>query len=372
MPKVTPKALINLYAENEINPSCQPRPLGEIASGGQIGVSYDPEILLANQDQGISGSNKFPQGGYALPPAPDEAAWKYSISAHIKAMKETLAEYCPTQPYFIGSLIKGVGNIMWYSSKIDNNVGNPLTDPTKWDAIDITRFKNATTLNVGTVQMAPGSISNIVPDTNVLSVNLNLKAPLFSPVFTGTATVPQPTSISPSNQIATTMYAAQPFALLGTIVEEYIESGSASTIITEPFGVKKFLLNGQTIFQSQAPALFAKKGWSGSKVLQDRNGRFAMQVGNGYSIGGRGGSATETLTEAQLPIIRPKMQATSAGGSTGGDGSRLKSGSVGGLGAALLSDGGTFTITTSQSFGGGQAHNNLPPYVVTASYLIGW
>jgi microcystin-dependent protein len=168
------------------------------------------------------------------------------------------------------------------------------------------------------------------------------------------------------------MYAAQPFALLGTIVEEYIESGTPSQIITEQFGVKKFLLNGQMIFQSQAPALFAKKGWSGSRILQDRSGRFAIQVGNGYSMGGRGGSATHTLTEAELPIIRPKMQATNTGGATGEDGSRLKAGSTGGLGTALLSDGGTFTITTSQSFGGGQSHNNLPPYVVTASYLIGW
>ncbi len=361
MPKETPKALINLYAENEINPSCQPRPLGEIVSGGQIGVSYDPEILLANQDKGISGSGKTPQGSYILPPAPDEAAWKYSMSRHVKAMKETLAEYCPTQPYFIGSLIKGVGNIVLYSSKIDNNIGNPLTDTTKWDAYDITRVGNATTSRVGAVQMASGSTTNIVPDNNSVNAALNLKAPLLSPALTGTATAPTAATTDSSNRIATTEFASRPYVLLGTVVREYMPNGTAPAIITEPNGIKKFLINGQTITQAQAPALFAKKGWSVSQVLVDEGGRVELQVGNGYSTGSIGGDETHTLTKNELPNYNLVYNFGTYAGLSNLPGREMSFNKANGNENAFISSG-----------GGNQPHNNMQPYIVVPKYLIGW
>lgn len=80
-----------------------------------------------------------------------------------------------------------------------------------------------------------------------------------------------------------------------------------------------------------------------------------------FGVAGQtGGAKTHTLSEAQLPVINPSMEfeafSENSGGTTNDQGFV-----VGNLDTLI----GTVTNTTAvQSFGGGEAHNNLQPYVV--------
>jgi microcystin-dependent protein len=160
---------------------------------------------------------------------------------------------------------------------------------------------------------------------------------------------------------------SRPYAILGTIIEEYIESGTPSAIITEANGVKKFLLNGQTITQAQAPELFTKKGWSGSKVLQNRGGRVALQVGTGYNVGTTGGSATHQLTINEMPNHNHKLTLQNDILSGGNARRSTLRGDVNYSDTAI--DGSNPAVSYE---GGGQPHNNMQPYIVSAFYIIGW
>ena len=196
-------------------------------------------------------------------------------------------------------------------------------------------------------------------DTITINNAINLKANLNSPTFTGTPTAPTTANTDSSTKIATTEFASKPYYALGTVVEEYIESGIVHQTILEPNGVKKFLLNGQTINQVDAPELFIKKGWSGSKTLQNRSGRVSLQVGGSYTIGATGGSATHTLTIPEMPSHDHNL--TTQGGGSGGAGEAYSGGSF------------KFPLNPATTMtGGNQPHNNMQPYIVSAFYLIGW
>ena len=96
-------------------------------------------------------------------------------------------------------------------------------------------------------------------------------------------------------------------------------------------------------------------GWAipnGNNGTTNINGRIFMPYGTTYStLGFTGGSATHTLTIDEIPSH--SHQAQTDGGSTNSSGPyfRRESDSVGFL--------------QTEATGGGQAHNNLQPFIVT-------
>lgn len=96
--------------------------------------------------------------------------------------------------------------------------------------------------------------------------------------------------------------------------------------------------------------------------------RFLLAAGSTYTAGNTGGAATHVLTEGELPAISGTINFHGAGSATVMSG---RSGNMQGLTArsSFRSGGDATSGTTSYdgatfSFGGGNAHNNMPPYLV--------
>lgn len=85
--------------------------------------------------------------------------------------------------------------------------------------------------------------------------------------------------------------------------------------------------------------------------IQDK---FLLSAGNTYTAGDTGGSATVTLTENQMPSHRHNIHYRTNVAASGNSGLWV-------LGGSTYSGKST---STNDSAGGGQAHNNMPPYLV--------
>jgi microcystin-dependent protein len=126
--------------------------------------------------------------------------------------------------------------------------------------------------------------------------------------------------------------------------------------------------NGQTLPINQNQALFSILGttYGGDGQvnfgLPNLQGRTPVHIGNGISLGQRGGETAHTLNVAELPahnhIPVGSSQVASAGSPAGGLWAKAASSNFGATPNAAMS--GT-TITAS---GGSQPHENMPPYLV--------
>ncbi len=134
------------------------------------------------------------------------------------------------------------------------------------------------------------------------------------------------------------------------------------------------LTNGQLLPINQNQALFSLLGTTiggdgrVNFALPDLRGRAPMHVGNGHTLGEKGGAQAHTLSIAELPTHTHVAQ-----GSTNTGDSQTGAGKV--LGVVLgriytdpvaLT---TLSPTTITNVGGSQAHLNMQPFL-TLNYII--
>ena len=128
------------------------------------------------------------------------------------------------------------------------------------------------------------------------------------------------------------------------------------------------LCNGQLLPINQNQALFALLGttYGGNGqttfALPNLRGQVPIHVGNGHTLGEKGGSTSTTINIQQLPQHLHALQATNANGA-------VSNPSNGYLGAVNSMYGPAAGLTTMQpasvtSVGGSQPHNNMMPYLV--------
>jgi microcystin-dependent protein len=135
------------------------------------------------------------------------------------------------------------------------------------------------------------------------------------------------------------------------------------------------LCNGQLLPINQNQALFSLLGttYGGDGrvnfALPDLRGRVPIHVGNGHTLGERGGEQAHTLTVAELPGHTHAVQAsTSATGGSATPNNNVFGGANNAYHAPsqALSALNALTVTTT---GGGQPHLNMQPFV-TLSFCI--
>jgi len=133
------------------------------------------------------------------------------------------------------------------------------------------------------------------------------------------------------------------------------------------------LCAGQILPINQNQALFALLGTTyggngtSTFALPDLRGRVPNNQGTGpglsnYSIGQVGGTESETLGVQQMPAHTHAVQASTGDPTTSQPGGKLLAAVGEGAYAAPPGDA-TMAATMIASAGGGQPHNNLPPYL---------
>ncbi len=137
------------------------------------------------------------------------------------------------------------------------------------------------------------------------------------------------------------------------------------------------LCNGQLMAISQNTALFSllgtQFGGNGTSTfgLPNLQGCAPLNAGNGagltpWVIGETGGSQTTTLLQTQMPIHTHVAQASPAGGVDSPAGAAWGESKLGKTPLNVYAASGANNVAMSPqalaSVGGGQPHNNMPPY----------
>ena len=134
------------------------------------------------------------------------------------------------------------------------------------------------------------------------------------------------------------------------------------------------LCNGQLLPINQNQALFSLLGttYGGDGrvnfALPDYRGRTPIHVGNGHTLGERGGEQAHTLTSQEMPTHLHQLDGTS---STAGR-SASPTGKLLGQGNNLYTQSGPSTTLRADSLssvGGSQPHLNMQPFL-TLSFCI--
>ncbi|MDR7252492.1 microcystin-dependent protein [Nocardioides sp. BE266] len=131
------------------------------------------------------------------------------------------------------------------------------------------------------------------------------------------------------------------------------------------------LCNGQLLPINQNQALFSLLGttYGGDGrvnfALPDLRGRLPIGVGQGHSLGERGGEAAHTLSPNEMPAHTHSYAVTDHRGSTGDPGAPTGTAFASGERAhtAAAVGNATFHPSAVSNVGGSQAHLNLQPFL---------
>ena len=136
------------------------------------------------------------------------------------------------------------------------------------------------------------------------------------------------------------------------------------------------LCNGQLLPINQNQALFSLLGTTyggDGRVnfgLPDLRGRLAMHMGNGHTLGERGGEEAHTVIQSEMPAHTHFMPATSAVGDAFVPATHIPAGSapdqIYSAGSNNMAAMNPAMVTT---VGGSQPHNNMMPYL-TLAFII--
>ena len=145
--------------------------------------------------------------------------------------------------------------------------------------------------------------------------------------------------------------------------QQYAESINPANFV-QASGLLDLIYPVGSIYMSAnatSPASFIGGSW------ERIQGRFLLAASSSYTAGSTGGEATHTLTEAELPEISGSIGSSSSGSlwSTLGSTKGVFS-STNNVPSPTNTEKGTSNTRTTQvnmSFGSGQAHNNMPPYL---------
>lgn len=132
--------------------------------------------------------------------------------------------------------------------------------------------------------------------------------------------------------------------------------------------------DGSLVLREEYPALFSAIGTtygagdgSTTFALPNLQGRFPLGVSGSHALGSTGGAETVTLATSQIPAHKHSttlIRGSADNNAYGLTGSQAYGGSV------LVNNGaGTNVTKDSGNTGGGQAHNNMPPFI-TLNYII--
>lgn len=129
------------------------------------------------------------------------------------------------------------------------------------------------------------------------------------------------------------------------------------------------LCNGASLPIAQNEALYSLVGttYGGDGVttfaLPDLRGRLPMHAAPQFPLGQKAGSEGVTLTTAQLPLHQHQPAAVSASGSTGNPEGALWASASSAYYATGGSANDAMNAAAVQPAGGGQAHDNLSPFL---------
>lgn len=112
------------------------------AHAGSPAYSKDPETIQSLSE--FEAGWGSPTGGGVVPPAMEDVnALDLVVTSQLAyLLQEGVAEYDAGTTYYINSIVKKTGTTNLYKSLVDSNIGNALTDITKWQslAVDVYNF----------------------------------------------------------------------------------------------------------------------------------------------------------------------------------------------------------------------------------------
>jgi microcystin-dependent protein len=201
-------------------------------------------------------------------------------------------------------------------------------------------------------------------------------------------------SVAPGSAVPRRSFLARVVALAGgaALLARFPRPASAATADADPWIGEIALVpytfppkgwafcNGQILAISQNQALFSLLGttFGGDGIttfaLPDLRGRVPVHQGQGpglsnHTLGEIGGAEAVALTTAQLPAHNHPAAGSSANGTSDSPVGGVPARSAAGTPGYAATPDSSLAAGAIGNTGGGQSHNNLPPYL-TMSYII--